>query len=289
MRNKFDPFETMNRENLLAFIGIRQSRSRSCKVRTPSYGRGWRSWKDNWRRTAPNSSKPPSSDGLKKPNPKSRREKGKRKSGGQAGHEGETLAMVASPDQVVVHTPQRCGHCQHDLSAIPAVSVRKRQVFDLPPLRLQVTEHQAEVKVCPHCGQLQAAVFPAGVQAPTQYGPNVLAQVVYLHSYQLLPLARLREWFADCVGQAVSEGTLQRALQQMAQAGRAGPGCHLRRRDRVRRGASGRDRLADWVKHGLAPYGLDRRADLLHGSRQAGRGGYARYGGAAGLSRLGGA
>lgn len=218
MMNKVDPFETMSRENLLAFIAHQAEQIRLLQAQNAELRTRVEKLEGQLAKNSTNSSKPPSSDGLKKPKPKSRREQGKRKSGGQAGHEGETLARVAIPDRVVVHALQRCGHCQHDLSAIPAVGVMKRQVFDLPPLRLQVTEHQAEVKVCPHCCQQQAAVFPAGVQAPTQYGPNVLAQAVYLHSYQLLPLARLREWFADCVGQAVSEGTLQRALQQMAQA-----------------------------------------------------------------------
>lgn len=165
-----------------------------------------------------NSSKPPSSDGLKKPAPKSRREKGKRPSGGQAGHEGETLEMVAKPDEVIVHELRACPHCQYDLSEVAMSEVVRRQVFDLPPMRLQVCEHRAEVKVCPCCQQRGRAAFPSGVNAPAQYGPNVLAQAVYLHSYHLIPLRRLREWFEDCLGQGLSEGTLQRVLEQMASA-----------------------------------------------------------------------
>jgi transposase len=134
------------------------------------------------------------------------------------GHSGETLAMVAAPDEVVVHRLATYGHCHHDLSDVVVAGMVRRQVFDIPPMRLLVTEHQAEVKRCPLCGCQQRAVFPAGVHAPTQYGPNVLAHAVYLHSYHLLPLARIREWFQDCVGQGLSEGTLQGALAQMAEA-----------------------------------------------------------------------
>lgn len=218
--NPFAPFETMSRENLMAFIGHQAEQIALLQAQNAALQARLDKLEGQRAKNSTNSSKPPSSDGLKKatPKPKSRRERGKRQSGGQTGHEGETLASVAVPEAVVVHPVGICGHCQHDLDGTDAVGVVKRQVFDLPPLRLQVTEHQAEVKVCPQCGQRQQAPFPAGVQAPTQYGPNVLAQAVYLHSYQLLPLARLREWFADCLGQAVSEGTLQRALQQMAQA-----------------------------------------------------------------------
>lgn len=165
-----------------------------------------------------NSGKPPSSDGLKKPQPKSRREKGKRKTGGQAGHAGETLKMVDAPDAVVVHELTSCPQCQHDLTKVGVEQMVKRQVFDLPPLRLQVSEHQAEVKRCPGCGQRSGAPFPSGVNAPTQYGPQVLAHACYLNSYHLIPSARVREWFADCLGQTVSEGTIERALAHLAEA-----------------------------------------------------------------------
>lgn len=218
MPKKFNPFETMSRENLVAFIEHQAKQIELLKAQNAALQARVEKLEAQLAKNSSNSSKPPSSDGLKKPAPKSRREKGKRQSGGQPGHKGETLKMVATPDAVVVHRLERCGHCQTDLSSVAVSAVVKRQVFDIPPLRLQVTEHQAQVKCCPHCGCQQRAAFPDGVGAPTQYGRNLLAHTVYLHSYQLLPLARLREWFQDCVGQGLSEGTLQQALVQMAVA-----------------------------------------------------------------------
>lgn len=218
MMKKFTPFETMSRENLLAFIQHQAEQIELLKAQNGALQGRVDKLEAQLAQNSSNSSKPPSSDGFKKAAPKSRGQKGKRKSGGQAGHTGETLERVASPDEVVVHRLTACASCQHDLSGVAVADVVRRQLFDLPPLRWRVSEHQAEVKGCPVCCQKQRAAFPAGVNAPTQYGPNALAHAVYLHSYHLLPLARIREWFQDCVGQGLSEGTLQRALAQMAQA-----------------------------------------------------------------------
>ncbi|MBE0589972.1 MAG: IS66 family transposase [Hydrogenophaga sp.] len=209
--------ERISRENLLALIEYQAEQIEVLKAQNAQLKAQVEKLEGRLAKNSSNSSKPPSSDGLKKPAPKSRREKGKRKPGGQAGHNGETLAMVARPDEVVVHRLTTCSHCHSDLSGVTAERVLKRQVFDLPPIRLHVTEHQTEVKRCPACCRVQQAAFPHGVNAPTQYGPNLLAHAVYLHSYQLLPLARIREWFADCVGQAPSEDTIQRAISQMAE------------------------------------------------------------------------
>lgn len=165
-----------------------------------------------------NSGKPPSSDGLKKPAPKSQREKGKRQRGGQPGHKGKTLEAVAQPDEVVRHRLEACPHCQHDLSGIAVKAVSQRQVFELPPLRLSITEHQAEQKQCPHCQHQVSAAFPDGVEQPTQYGERYKALLVYLNVYQLLPLNRIAELTEDWFGQRVSEGTLDRALKQAAGA-----------------------------------------------------------------------
>lgn len=218
MAKKFNPLETMSRENLLAFIQYQAEQIEQLQAQNAALEARLEKLEHRLNKNSTNSNKPPSSDGLRKPQPKSRREKGKRQSGGQAGHDGDTLKMVAHPDEVLTHRHRMCSHCRHDLSSERVERVVKRQVFDLPPIRLQVREHQAEVKVCPCCGKRSRAGFPEGVNAPTQYGPNVLAHAAYLNSYHLIPIARVREWFADCVGQAVSEGTIDHALTQMANA-----------------------------------------------------------------------
>jgi transposase len=164
-----------------------------------------------------NSSKPPSSDGLNKPAPKSRREKSGKPSGGQEGHEGHRLEPVEKPDHIEVHPVVQCAHCQANLSEVAASKVEKRQVFDLPPVRLEVTEHQGEVKRCPHCGEINAAVFPEGVGQPTQYGPRVRAYMVYLNVGHFLPLERTAEILSELCGQTISDGTVCAAGVQMAE------------------------------------------------------------------------
>ncbi len=154
-----------------------------------------------------NSSKAPSSDGPARPSRSQRKASGK-KTGGQAGHAGRTLMQAASPDEVLLHRPGRCAHCQQSLQGVPGQIKECRQVHDLPQLRLLVQEHQVEEVRCPHCQQLTRADFPAGVEAPVQYGPNVRALAVYLHQYQLVPLARTCELLADLCECHLSEGTL---------------------------------------------------------------------------------
>lgn len=162
---------------------------------------------DQLAKNSRNSSKPPSTDGFHKPDPKSLREKSTRPSGGQPGHAGQTLAMVAKPDRIEPHRVERCACCGRSLAQRPPDGIEKRQVHELPPMRLTVTEHQAEIKFCA-CGHTNKAAFPEGVNAPVQYGPGVKAAAVYLKNYQFLPYERTCELMGDFFGCPMSEGTL---------------------------------------------------------------------------------
>lgn len=163
-----------------------------------------------------NSSRPPSSDGLAKPPVrKSLRRPSGRKPGGQPGHDGGRLSPVAAPDEVLTYSPESCDGCGGDLSGAPVQGSERRQVFDLPEIRLRVVEHVAEHRRC-GCGHQTTAAFPAGVSAPTQYGPSVRALAMYLIARQHLPYQRAAELFADWLGAPVSTGTLATYITQGA-------------------------------------------------------------------------
>ena len=161
------------------------------------------------------SSKPPSSDGLKK-KPNSLRHRSGKKSGGQVGHADKTLKAVTKPDRVQVHRVKRCQHCQANLEEVEAQGYQKRQVFDIPPVKVEVTEYQAEIKNCPQCRQTTVGEFPSGVSQPVQYGERLKTQMVYFHEYHFVPLERTAEIIEDLYEQSVSEGTIVEACNATA-------------------------------------------------------------------------
>jgi transposase len=163
-----------------------------------------------------NSSRPPSSEGYAKP-PARRAGGGKRRPGKQPGSGGAHLAQVADPDEVVVHVPRACHGCGAGLGDAPVVDVTTRQVFDLPPLRLGVTEHRAQRRRCA-CGTATTAAFPDGVSAPTCYGPGVRALIAYLGVHQHLPTDRLAQLLGDVLGAPLATGTVAAVIAQAAAA-----------------------------------------------------------------------
>ena len=149
-----------------------------------------------------NSSKPPSSDGLKKKPrvARSLRSRSGKPSGGQKGHEGGTLRQVADPDAVVRHEACACGHCGSSLDPKAAIGIEKRQVFDLPERPLVVTEHQAAIYRCERCRGVTKAAFPEGVVSPAQYGERIKAAAIYLNVQQLIPEDRTAQALSDLFG-----------------------------------------------------------------------------------------
>jgi len=162
-----------------------------------------------------NSSKPPSSDGLRR-KPQSQRQRSEKQTGGQPGPPGRSVMQVATPDEVVQHRPRVCTHCQQSLEGVTGLIKERRQVHDLPEVRLLVREHQVEQVCCPACQAVSRGSFPAEVEAPVQYGPKLRALAVYLHDYQLVPLARVSELRADLCACEVSEGTVLTWVQGAA-------------------------------------------------------------------------
>jgi transposase len=165
-----------------------------------------------------NSSKPPSSDGLGKPAPRSQRQRSGRKPGKQPGAAGAALRLVDDPDEVRQHRPRSCGGCGRGLARVEVVGVEVRQVIDLPEIRPWVSEHRLLSCAC-RCGTVTAATAPppvAGAGAPVRYGPGVAAVAVWLMVAQHLPVARTAQILADLLGVQVSLGWLAGLTERAA-------------------------------------------------------------------------
>jgi transposase len=167
-----------------------------------------------------NSNRPPSSDGLNRRERRRRERESKKKRGGQEGHEGKQLKMSAKPTRTEVHTVATCARCKRSLEGVSAKGYKKRQVFDIPPVSLEVTEHLAEYKECPHCRAVTRASFPEGVTRPVQYGSRIKAFITYLSQYQLIPYERTVEMIHDLFGVRISTGTVYNVNQQAYEAGK---------------------------------------------------------------------
>jgi transposase len=117
---------------------------------------------------------------------------------------------------VKVHRVGKCQYCQKSLRKVKVEGYEKRQVFDLPVVRIQVKEHRVEVKRCVCCGKESKGIFPEDVTQPVQYGAEIKAQAVYLNQYQMLPLERVSDVFEDFYGHRLAEGTIVETCQEAA-------------------------------------------------------------------------
>jgi transposase len=162
-----------------------------------------------------NSSKPPSSDGLAKPSPKSLRGKSGRKPGRPKGQPGATMQLSEHPDKIVKHRAARCGGCGKSLKRAGVTGVERRQVIDIPPVKAQVTEHQLLTLKC-GCGCETRAAAPDGAPAPVQYGPRIMGTGIYLWHGQFLSRDRACQALSEMFGRAPAPGALASAARKAA-------------------------------------------------------------------------
>jgi len=151
-----------------------------------------------------NSSIPPSQDAYRKT--KSLRKKSNKKVGGQKGHKGSKLLKIDNPDKVILHDITICACCQSELPE--EGEIKSRQIFDIPEIKIEVTEHQTITKICGNCGKKNKTTFPKGLVQEAQYGNRIKALTVYLQNYQMLPFKRCTEFIEDLTGHIISEGSL---------------------------------------------------------------------------------
>lgn len=167
-----------------------------------------------------NSSKPPSSDGFKKPRTKSLRTPSGKKQGGQKGHKGSHMTIPHAPDHFKQHYPEKCQTCKHLTECISKGNImtcgEKRYVVDAV-MTTTVTEHQAiEVTACP-CGEdAMKGNFPDNVKAYVQYGDSVISLAALLSTYGAVSTMRIHTIVGSILGISLSTGTINSMVSKCA-------------------------------------------------------------------------
>ena len=173
--------------------------------------------KEQLNKNSKNSSKPPSSDGLKKPAPKSLRKPSGKKAGGQNGHQGTHLAVITAPDAIVKHMPSACEGCPHyQVCKGTACIAEKRHVIDAV-VTVNVTEHQIlELPVCMLHGDTRRGQFPSDIKATVQYGENLQALSVALNTVGAVSIKRTHEILSGVFNIPIATGTISNMVKRCA-------------------------------------------------------------------------
>jgi len=190
-------FEDLKKENARLALRVAELEEKLSKYENPKNSR--------------NSSIPPSQD----PNRETRssRKKSNKKLGGQKGHKGSKLKKIASPDEIIIHDITQCRCCN---ALLPEKGeFKSRQIFDIPKIKIKVTEHRILIKACTHCGTKNKSNFPEGLVQEAQYGNEIKSLGVYLQNYQMIPYARCVELLYDLTGHRLSAGSLANFQSKM--------------------------------------------------------------------------
>lgn len=167
-----------------------------------------------------NSSKPPSSDGLKKPpvnKDRSLRQKSGKKQGAQPGHEGVNLSVIAAPDYVEHHMHPDCSQCPYHDSCLSHACVKETRHEIDAEVVVNVTAHELTcVKECPLHGGAKTGMFPADIKATVQYGKNLQAMAVAFNTVGAVSVNRTHEILSSVFNIPLSTGTIKNMVTRCA-------------------------------------------------------------------------
>ena len=167
-----------------------------------------------------NSSKPPSSDGLKKPpvnKDRSLRKSSEKKQGAQPGHDGVHLAIVADPDLTERHMHADCTRCMHRDACLAKACIRETRHEIDAEVTVNVTAHElVSVPVCPLSGEEKTGAFPADIKAAVQYGKNLQALVVALNTVGAVSINRTHEILSGVFNIPLATGTIKNMVTRCA-------------------------------------------------------------------------
>jgi len=172
--------------------------------------------KERLNKNSQNSSKPPSSDGLNKPKPKSQRVPSGRKPGGQRGHKGHGIKLPEKIDEIQSIEAHSCKNCDSNLDDIEGKVIGSRYVLDIPPIEVWTVKMEQKETICPRCGTRNEGIYPQGVNSTIQYGENIKAFVTTLVDYGMVSIDRTQEIIADAFGISMSTGTIQSIIYECA-------------------------------------------------------------------------
>jgi transposase len=163
-----------------------------------------------------NSSKPPSSDGYKKPSPVSLRKKSGKKPGGQYGHPGHGLKIGGEIKRRVEIKPETCPCCGNDLGGQEGKRVESRYEHEIPEVVVETTRYDVYERRCPCCGTVSRGELPERIRGTQQYGPRLRAYMVMLLQYGMVGMRRLKIILAALFGLRISEGTIASTMGRCA-------------------------------------------------------------------------
>lgn len=178
--------------------------------------------KEQLNKNSKNSSRPPSSDGLKKPavnKNKSLREPSGKKQGAQEGHDGVHLSVISDPDHIENHMHSDCTGCPHRAECLSRACIKETRHEVDTVVTVDITAHNAvEVRECPLHGGIKTGSFPENIKATVQYGKNLQAMVVAFNTVGAVSINRTHEILTSVFNIPLATGTIKNMVTRCAES-----------------------------------------------------------------------